>query len=261
MAQPELDSGFIRAATQDSLLRLTIDRADKRNALTAAMYNDLTRAVEHAGNDDSVRALLIDSEGDMFCAGNDVAEFASATPDTREAGSAGPALTFIKALRALDKPVVIAVQGQATGIGVTMLLHADLVVAGESARFYTAFIDLGLVPEAGSSLLLPSLIGRQNAARLLLAGDTLTSDEALRMGLVAYRVADAELADTAAALAGKLTGKPPEAMRQTKQLLRDGLGSDDLDGQIEQEAKRFGERLFSEEVKAIMAKFLGKKRA
>jgi enoyl-CoA hydratase/carnithine racemase len=261
MAQPELDSGFIRAAAQDSLLRLTIDRADKRNALTRQMYNDLTRAVEHAGTNDAIHAVLIDSEGDMFCAGNDVAEFASATPDTRDAGSAGPALTFIKALRALDKPVVIAVQGQATGIGLTMLLHADLVIAGESARFYTAFIDLGLVPEAGSSLLLPGLIGRQNAARLLLAGDTLEADEALRMGLIAYRVADAELADKATALAEKLTTKPPQAVQQTKQLLREGIGSDDVDGQIEREAQRFGERLFSDEVKAIMARFLNKKRA
>ena len=169
MAQPELTSGFIRAETRDGILRVTIDRADKRNALTRDMYEDMSRCVEQAGADDSVRTLLIDSEGDMFCAGNDVAEFAAATPDTREAGSAGPALSFIKRLRALDKPVVIAVQGQATGIGTTMLLHADLVVGAESARFFTAFIDLALVPEAGSSLLLPGLIGRQNAARLLLA--------------------------------------------------------------------------------------------
>ena len=256
MAQPELTSGFIRAETRDGILRVTIDRADKRNALTRDMYEDMSRCVEHAGADDSVRTLLIDSEGDMFCAGNDVAEFAAATPDTREAGSAGPALSFIKRLRALDKPVVIAVQGQATGIGTTMLLHADLVVGAESARFFTAFIDLALVPEAGSSLLLPGLIGRQNAARLLLAGDTLDSDEALRMGLIAYRVPDAALAEKAQAVAARLAAKAPEAVRQTKQLLRQGIGSDDVDGQIEREAERFGERLFSDEVRAIMNKFL-----
>ena len=256
MTQPELNSGYIRAESRDGILRVTIDRADKRNALTGAMYEDMSRCVDHAGTDDSVRTLLIDSEGDMFCAGNDVAEFAAATPETREVGSAGPALSFIKRLRALDKPVVIAVQGLATGIGTTMLLHADLVIAGESARFFTAFIDLALVPEAGSSLLLPGLIGRQNAARLLLAGDTLESDEALRMGLIAYRVADAELADKATALAEKLSAKPPEAIRQTKQLLREGLGNDDVDGQIEREADRFGERLFSDEVREIMNRFL-----
>ena len=256
MAQPELTSGFIRAETRDGILRVTIDRAEKRNALTRDMYEDMSRCVEQAGADDSVRTLLIDSEGDMFCAGNDVAEFAAATPDTREAGSAGPALSFIKRLRALDKPVVIAVQGQATGIGTTMLLHADLVVGAESARFFTAFIDLALVPEAGSSLLLPGLIGRQNAARLLLAGDTLDSDEALRMGLIAYRVPDAALAEKAQAVAARLAAKAPEAVRQTKQLLRQGIGSDDVDGQIEREAERFGERLFSDEVRAIMNKFL-----
>jgi enoyl-CoA hydratase/carnithine racemase len=256
MAQPELTSGFIRAETRDGVLRVTIDRADKRNALTRDMYEDMSRCVEHAGTDGEVRALLIDSEGEMFCAGNDVAEFAAATPETREAGSAGPALSFIKRLRALDKPVVIAVQGQATGIGTTMLLHADLVVGAESARFFTAFIDLALVPEAGSSLLLPALIGRQNAARLLLAGDTLESEEALRMGLIAYRVPDAELAERAKAIADQLAAKPPEAVRQTKQLLRQGIGSDDVEGQIEREARVFGERLFSDEVRGIMNKFL-----
>lgn len=260
MPQPELTSGFIRAENRGGVLRVTIDRADKRNALTRAIYEDMSRCVQHAAEDDTVRALLIDSEGDMFCAGNDVAEFANATPDTRDAGSAGPALSFVKHLRALDTPVVIAVQGQATGIGTTMLLHADLVVGAESARFYTAFIDLALVPEAGSSLLLPDLIGRQNAARLLLAGDTLNSEEALRMGLIAYRVADAELADKAMALAQKLAAKPPEAMRQSKQLLREGLGSADVDGQIEREAKRFGERLFSDEVREIINKFLKRKK-
>ncbi|MES1941222.1 enoyl-CoA hydratase/isomerase [Salinisphaera sp. T5B8] len=260
MTQPELTSGFIRAENDDGVLHVTIDRASKRNSLTAAMYDDLSRCVAHAEADDAVRTLLIDSEGDMFCAGNDVAEFANASPETRKAGSAGPALSFIKQLRALDKPVVIAVQGQATGIGTTMLLHADFVIADERARFYTAFIDLALVPEAASSLLLPGLVGRQNAARLLLAGDTIDSEEALRMGLIAYRVADAALAHEAMKLAKRLAAKPPEAMRQSKQLLRQGLGSDDVDGQIEREAERFGERLFSDEVREIMNKFLQRKK-
>lgn len=261
MAEPELSSGCIRAANENGVLRLTIDRADKRNALKRDMYEDMTRVVEHASENDAVRALLIDSAGDMFCAGNDISDFANATPQTRGPGSTSPALTFIKALRALDKPSVIAVQGQATGVGTTMLLHADLVVAADDARFFTAFIDLGLVPEAGSSLLLPALVGRQNAARLLLAGDTLDADEALRMGLIAYCVPRAELAERANALAAKVAAKPPEAVRHSKQLLREALGSDDVDGQIDREAKRFGERLLSDEVKAIMNKFLGKKRA
>ncbi|GAB3675656.1 enoyl-CoA hydratase-related protein [Salinisphaera aquimarina] len=261
MSTLEMQSGHVRAVVENALLHVTLDRADKRNALTGAMYQDLTRSAEHAGENDDIRALLIDAEGDMFCAGNDIADFAGASAETREAGSAGPALTFIKALMALDKPIVIAVQGQATGIGTTMLLHADLVVAAESARFFTAFVDLALVPEAGSSLILPALIGRQNAARLLLAGDVLTAEEALRMGLIAYCVPDAELAERAGALAEKLCAKSPTSVRYTKQLIRHGLGSDDVHGQMDREAELFGERLFSDEVKAIMEKFLSKRRA
>jgi enoyl-CoA hydratase/carnithine racemase len=260
MAQPDLESGYIRTTQTNGVLRLTIDRADKRNALTGAMYADMQRVADHARTDDDVRTLLIDSAGDMFCAGNDIGDFANATPESRAESGGGPAMKFIKALIALDKPILIAVQGQATGIGTTMLLHADLVIANESARFYTAFIDLALVPEAGSSLLLPALVGRQNAARLLLAGDTLESEEALRMGLIAYRVPDAELADRATAIAEKLASKPPEAVRLSKQLLRQGMGSDDLGGHIEREIEHFSERLFSDEVRAIMNKFLQRKK-
>jgi len=260
MSTPQIQSGHIRASVEQSLLHVTLDRADKRNALTQVMYEDLTRCAEHVQQSDDIRALLIDAEGDMFCAGNDIADFANASADTRAAGSAGPALTFIKALMALDKPIVVAVQGQATGIGTTMLLHADLVIAAESARFFTAFIDLALVPEAGSSLIFPALIGRQNAARLLLAGDVLTAEEALRMGLVAYCVPDAELAERAKALTDKLCAKSPTSMRYSKQLMRDGIRSEAVAQQIEREAELFGERLFSDEVKAIMEKFMNKKK-
>lgn len=260
MSAPEMQSGHVRANVEQSLLHVTLARADKRNALTGDMYADLTRCAAHAQTSDDIRALLIDAEGDMFCAGNDIADFASASADTREAGSAGPALTFIKTLMALDKPIVVAVQGQATGIGTTMLLHADLVVAAESARFFTAFVDLALVPEAGSSLIFPALIGRQNAARLLLAGDTFTAQEALRMGLVAYCVPDAELAERSRTLADTLCAKSPTSIRYTKQLMRDGIRSEAVAQQIEREAELFGERLFSDEVKAIMDRFLKRRK-
>ena len=259
MSEPELESGHIRARTESQVLHVTLDRADKRNALTRAMYTDLRQCMDHAADSDDVRAVLIAGEGEMFCAGNDIADFANVDPHEREDGAAGPALAFIKALRALDKPVVVAVQGQATGIGTTLLLHADLVVAADGARFYTAFIDLALVPEAASSLLLPQLVGRQNAARLLLAGDTLDAAEAERMGLIAYHVPAIELGEHATALAERLAAKPPEAVRLTKQLMRAGLGSDDVDGQIDREAKVFGERLVSDEVREIMNRFLKRK--
>lgn len=256
----ELASGHIRVRTANQVLRVTLDRADKRNALTHAMYHDLNRCARHAADTDDIRALLIDAEGEMFCAGNDIGDFVEAKPRTGSEITSGPALTFVKTLRALDKPIVVAVQGQATGIGTTLLLHADLVVAANSARFYTAFIDLALVPEAGSSLLLPALVGRQNAARLLLAGDTLDAAEAERMGLVAYRVADAELADYATALAARLAAKPPTAMQLTKQLLRQGEAGRHVEEQIDREGQIFAKRLISHEVRAILDRFLKRRR-
>lgn len=260
MSQPELDSGYVRAELTDHVLRITIDRADKRNSLTRAMYEDLTRAVKHGQHTDDVHVVLIDSEGDMFCAGNDISDFAAVDPHSGDAGAAGPALTFIREFNACDKACVVAVQGQATGIGTTLLLHADLVVAAEDAKFFTAFVDLGLVPEAGSSLLLPAMIGRQNAARLLLAGDTFNAEEALRMGLVAYCVPRAELAARTQELTARLAKKPQGSIQATKRLVRTAIAHDDLEGQIEREAKVFGERLVSDEVREIMANFMSRKK-
>jgi enoyl-CoA hydratase/carnithine racemase len=260
MANPELDSGFVRVTATDHVLRITLDRADKRNALTRAMYVDMTRALRRAVADDDVHVVLIESEGNMFCAGNDIADFANVDPKSGDAGASGPALTFIRELAACDKATVVSVQGQATGIGTTLLLHADLVIAADDARFFTAFIDLGLVPEAGSSLLLPALIGRQNAARLLLAGDTLTAEEAHAMGLIAYCVPRAELAARTTALAAQLASKPQGAIHASKQLLRSAMAHDDLEGQIEREAAVFGERLVSDEVRQIISSFFSRKR-
>lgn len=213
MATPECESGLVRVTVTERVLRITLVHADKRNALTRTMYLDMTRALRHAVDADDVHVVVIEGEGDMFCAGNDIGDFAAVEPASGDAGPTGPALTFIRELAACDKPTVASVQGQATGIGTTLLLHADLVIAADDARFFTAFIDLGLVPEAGSSLLLPALIGRQNAARLLLAGDTLSAEEAQQMGLIAYCVPRAELAERTAALAQRLADKPQGALQ------------------------------------------------
>lgn len=252
----ELDSGHVRVTEHGPLLHATLARADKLNALTRSMYVDLGRVIDHLDARDDLHALLLDGDGPSFCAGNDLREFADADPSVTSAGQISAPMQYIHRLMATDKPIIMAVHGNVTGIGTTMLLHSDLVIAADSARLYTAFIDLGLVPEAGSSLLLPKLIGRQNTARLLLAGDKLTAEEAERMGLVAYRCADDELAEKALALAEALAAKPPQAMQQTKQLLRHG--SDATRAQIEKETEYFGERLFSSEAKAIFARFLSK---
>ncbi len=256
MSDLELRSGHIRVTEHGPLLQATLARADKLNALNKAMYFDLCRVADHLRDRDDLNALLIDAEGKAFCAGNDIGEFLNADPAERQSGEISPAMQLVHRLMALDKPVVMAVQGSATGIGTTMLLHSDLVVAAESARFYTAFINLGLVPEAGSSLILPALVGRQNAARLLLAGDTITAEEAQRMGLIAYRVADDELADKALSLGKAMAAKPPQSMQYSKQLMRHG--TDAIKTQIEKETERFGERMFSDETRAIFDRFLNK---
>jgi len=256
MKELQLESGYIRATVENRVLRVTLARPEKRNALTRAMYGDLIRCARHAGDNTDVDVLVLDAKGAVFCAGNDIADFINTDQTELADANNGPAMTFIRALMALDKQIVIAVQGQATGIGVTMLLHADLVVAGESARFSAAFVDIGIVPEAGSSLILPALIGRQNAARLLLAGDTFTAGEAERMGLIAYRVADDTLAEKTEMLVHRLCAKPQTSIRYTKQLMRAGFGSDDIEGQIERESKGLGERLISDETRAIMSKVL-----
>ncbi|ROO24369.1 enoyl-CoA hydratase/isomerase family protein [Salinisphaera japonica] len=254
-----LESGYIRAEQADHVLNITIARADKRNALTGVMYEDLSRAVDHAQASDDVRVVCIKSEGDMFCAGNDIADFADRDPAASQAGDVGPALTFVQKLSACDKATVIAVQGQATGIGTTMLLHTDLVIAADDARFFTAFIDLALVPEAGSSLLMPARLGTQNANRLLLAGDVVEADEALRMGLVAYVVPRDELATTTDSLTARLAAKSSAAVAASKQLIRQGIDAARVSQQIQAEAAVFGERLASDEVKTIMNKFLKRK--
>jgi len=153
---------------------------------------------------------------------------------------------------------VIGVQGHAVGVGTTMLLHADLVVAADDAKFLTPFVDLGAVPEAGSAKLLPAWLGYQRAARMLLAGEPLLAPEALQAGLVAKMVSPAELADTAAAYARTLAAKPPRAMRESKRLMRQAAQMD-LHDLIDHDLALFAELLQGDEAKAILAAKVGKK--
>ncbi|HAJ03499.1 MAG TPA: enoyl-CoA hydratase [Brevundimonas sp.] len=249
-------SESIQTDLSDGVLTVTLNRPEKKNAITQAMYEALAAATERCRTDDAIRVMLIRAEGDSFSAGNDIADFI-ALGSQASSPSDMAVFRFLKALADLDKPLVAAVKGRAVGIGTTLLLHCDLVIAADSARFYTAFINLGLVPEAGSSLILPALLGRQNANRLLLAGDTLTADEAERMGLVAYRCGDDELRDKALELGAKLAAKPPQALQYTKQLTRHG--ADAIREQIKKESVLFAERMFSDETRAIFDKFLNKK--
>ena len=234
------------------IYHLRLNRPDKRNAITFAMYQALEAGLTAAGADDSVRALLLSGEGAGFCAGNDLHDFINGP----NFSSKHPVLGFLRGLVNLKKPLVAAVHGQAVGIGVTMLLHCDLVVAADSTRFSMPFVSLGLVPEAASSLLLPQRLGPQRAAELLLLGKPFDAATAHSLGMVNRVVPEAAALDAARALAAALAAQPPEALRATRALLR-GDPAAALQ-RIDAEADIFGAQLKSAEFRNAVQAFLAK---
>ncbi len=222
------------------------------------MYAALADAFESAEEDSSVRAITIRGEGQDFAAGNDLADFLGALPrDTTEI----PVWRLLRALARCEIPVVAAVHGNCVGIGTTLLLHCDLVVADRGARFSLPFVDLGLVPEAGSTLLLPRLAGRRRAARYLLLGEPFGAEEALAIGLITHLAADGRLEATLERVVAALLAKPPEALRETQRLLRHATKEEILE-RMELESMAFAERLASPEVKqAIDAFFVSRAKA
>ncbi len=236
------------SSTLDShILRIQLTRPQKKNALTPAMYDTLRAAIERADADPAIRAITLTGSGDSFCAGNDLNSFLS------EPGS-DSAARFIHAIAAAQAPVVAAVNGVAVGVGVTMLLHCDLVYAAADAKFNFAFIDLGLLPEAGSTYLLPRMLGYGRAAELLMLGEAFSAERARDCGIVNAVVAAEELERLAWSKAEQLASKPPEALRQTKMLLRRG-GRQAVEETMRLELEMIGERLASDEVRGIMQAF------
>jgi enoyl-CoA hydratase/carnithine racemase len=238
-----------------AVLEVQFNRPEKKNALTGAMYGAVEAAFRRADADPSVRVVLLSGAGDSFTSGNDIADFQSRAA-TEEGEAVSP---FLIALSSLGKPLVAAVVGAAVGVGTTMLAHADLVVAGRSARFLMPFTSLGLVPEAASSLLFPRLVGHQRASELLLLGEAIDAETALAWGLVNKVVADGEVMGAARAYAARLAALPPASVRQTKALLKHGR--DDVAGRIEEELALFRERLRSPEAAEAFAAFLEKRKA
>ena len=197
-------------------LRVGMNRPEKKNAITGAMYQAMTDALRAAEADTAVRAVVIHGVRGAFTAGNDLQDFLTSAPR----GTASPAFHFLESIAAAQKPLVAAVDGVAIGIGTTMLLHCDFVYASESARFALPFVNLGLCPEAASSYLLPLTTGYRRAAKLLMLGEAFTSDEALKVGIVTEVVEGNVLLETAMAMARQLGERPPGALRTTKQLLK-----------------------------------------
>jgi len=234
-------------------LHIRLDRTDKRNAVTRSMYEAMTEAIAIAETDPTIRTVLFSGAGDAFCAGNDLNDFVGDPPTRMDS----PAFRFLLAISTAQKVLVAAVHGAAVGVGTTMLLHCDLVVAGRSAKLSLPFVALGLVPEAASTLLLPRAIGHLRATELLLLGEPIDAETALRWGLVNRIVDDERLIDAAMELVTRVASLPPAAVRLTKQLLKDDRGG--VGVRIEQEADIFVDRLKAPEFQEAASAFLEKR--
>ncbi|KAA0972467.1 crotonase/enoyl-CoA hydratase family protein [Aureimonas fodinaquatilis] len=246
-------ANLVETALADGVLAIRLNRPDKKNALNQPMYAALTEAFAKADADAQVRAILMEGAPGAFCAGNDIADFASYA-QTGE--GIEHTFTFIQALGQVNKPLVAAVDGLAIGIGTTMLFHCDLVYAAPNAMFRTPFLDLGVVPEAGSSLLAPRIMGRQKAFSLLVMGDAFSATQAEAAGFVTAIVPSENLHETALNAAMKLAKKPPQALEITRNLLRGDR--QDIVERIAQEAKHFEKRLKSQEAQAAFAAFMAR---
>ena len=249
-------SEHVRVDKQGGVLSITLARPERRNAITVAMYAALADAIESAAADSETRVITIRGEGQDFAAGNDLADFLDAAPRLHEEI---PVWRLLRALATCETPLVAAVHGNCVGIGTTLLLHCDLVVADDSARFSLPFVDLALVPEAASSLLLPRLAGRRRAARYLLLCEPFGVEEAEAIGLVSHRAAAGGLDNVLQAVVAALLAKPPEALRQTQKLLRHGTRDEILD-RMKLESSKFAERLASAEVKEAINAFFEKRK-
>jgi enoyl-CoA hydratase/carnithine racemase len=233
------------------VLEILIDRPEKKNALTAPMYRAMTAALASASARPDIGVVLVGGLGDAFCAGNDLADFMSG-PDGAEA-----ALNFIRAIAVFEKPLVAAVQGLAVGVGTTMLFHCDLVYAAPDAAFVMPFVNLGIVPEAASSLLAPATLGHAKAAAMLLLGEPLDAQGAERAGLVTAVVPANALLGHARAKAAALMAKPPEALLATRRLMKGDPAL--VSARIEEEARIFREALQSPEAREAFIAFFEKR--
>ncbi len=233
---------------------LVMNRPAKKNALTVAMYAALADELARAAGSSTIRAVVLTGAGDVFTAGNDIRDFVADPPVSDDSH----VVRFLKALVAFPKPILAQVNGVAIGVGTTMLLHFDLVLAASSARFQFPFVKLGLCPEGGSSLLLPRMVGLQRASEALLWGEPFDAAAAEKMGFVNEVVPDGSLAASTAARVARLLELPPDAVAAAKELIRAPLRSD-LGDAMAREASFFRERLASSEAAEAFAAFLEKR--
>lgn len=242
----------ILATQSGSILTLSFNRPAKMNALTRAMYAGLTKGLNDAAGDFGIRAVILTSEGDHFTAGNDIVDFMD-NPPTSDSSEVAQ---FLAALLNFPKPLIAAVKGNAVGVGTTMLLHCDVVVASPSANFSMPFASLGLVPEAGSSFLFPALVGYQRAAKIFFTGESFGADAALEMGLIAEIGADALAGATK--IAQHIAEQPPQAIINTKALLK-ARNHESVAAVMKAEFEIFAMALQSDEAMEAFMKFMAKK--
>jgi enoyl-CoA hydratase/carnithine racemase len=241
--------------TENGIATLTFNRVDKKNSITQAMYAALADGMEAAAANPDVRVVVFQGHETVFSAGNDLGDFLHNPRATDDA----PVFRFLRALASFPKPVVAAVCGPAVGIGTTMLFHCDLVYAGDNAAFSMPFVNLGLCPEAASSLLVPQMLGYHRAAEALLLGEPFMAEAALEVGLVNRVVPPTEANGLAQAVAAKLAAKPSSSLVVTKRLMKQGQAQA-VAGQMMAEAQDFGRMLHEPAAKEAFSAFLGKRK-
>lgn len=244
----------ISVRDEGSVRIVRIDRPEKKNALTLAMYDALTHALQEVRANDAIRAVLLVGHPAVFTAGNDIGDFLQNPPG----GEDSPVFRFLLTLVDFEKPVVAAVDGPAVGVGTTMLLHCDIVLASTRAKFAMPFVNLGLVPEGASSVLLPQIAGRATANYWLMTGESFDADTALRAGLVSHVFDPSELEARALKIAEGLANKPAEAMKITKDLLRAPERAA-IKAALSREGELFISRLTAPETIAAFTAFMSRK--
>jgi enoyl-CoA hydratase/carnithine racemase len=244
---------LVTVSDEGAVRIIRMNRPEKKNALTMAMYDAMAQGIETAGSDQ--RCILIGGAPTAFCAGNDIGDFLQAAMG----GALGePILRFLHALARCEKPLVAAVQGNAVGVGTTMLMHCDQVVASTEARFSTPFVSLGLVPEAASSLIAPRLMGHARAFSLLVMGQPLNAEEAKAAGFVNTVVPPEAVEAEAMKAALAIAALPPQAAAASRRLMRGSVA--EIDKRIDDEAEEFKARLKSPEAQAAFMAFMSRKR-
>jgi enoyl-CoA hydratase/carnithine racemase len=257
------DAGnYILQEVLGGILLISLNRPAKKNALTTSMYEQICDALARAAQSEEIFCVVLDAYGDDYCAGNDILDFVQNSAGQNSAGqnSAGTAdientavFRFLKAITFFEKPLIAAVQGQAVGVGTTMLLHCDLVIACENIRLSVPFLQLGLTPEAGSSRILPGLIGHRRAFEWLALGGVITAETAKTWGIVNKILPREALLPEAMAMAQNLARLSPRALRHTKALMRDPQA---LWAHIVQEGVIFQQQLQSQEAMTAFSAFM-----